>query len=244
MRILRDDDVLGPKDATELSLIAIPSPLADKAYLAAEAEQHLFQLRDTVEVLWIEIGAVMSDIVDNKLYQYRQDENGNYFRTAKSYFEYLDKKFTERGWSLSRSTLYRFADDYRLFVKSLGIPVQDCVTLGKSTLQRLAPGVRRLVGDGKPDEARQMVNEVLTAIETNEGLPATEVDLAVDDATGRVMKSLEIGFEPRAVGYKLKKLVLWWSGVAYDLLHGQVTDEQAAWVAKRLGNKFEGDEHE
>lgn len=216
----------------------INQKMADRRYRAAEAEEHLFQLRDTIEVLWIEIGAVMADIIDQKYYKYRQDEDGNYFRTAKGYFEYLDKRFVERGWNLSRSTLYRFADDYRLFVKTLGFSEQDCVTLGKSTLQRLAPGVRRLVEDGKPDEARQMTQEVLTAIETVGGLPPSEVDIAVDDATGRIMKSLAIEFSPTAFGYKVKKLTLWWGGMAYDVAHTVFTEEQAAWLAKRLGNKF------
>lgn len=238
MRFLGPDDVVLPSEARHVQLVNIKAALVDKAQEALEAEQELFTLRDGVEVLWINIGQVMSDIVDRKLYTYRQDEHGNYFRTAKGYFEYLDRKFAERGWSLSRSTLYRFADDYRLFVKALGMSAEECATLGKSTLQRLAPGVRRLLDAGQESEARELVQEVLVAVENNGGLPATEVDIAVDDATGRVMKSLEVTFEERAVGYRMKSLTLWWGGLPLNLLTQQVTDEQAAWIAKRLGNKF------
>lgn len=242
MRIEPEELVLpvpNEEEPASTQLLDIRTKLSDKTELAAAAEQQLFTLRDGVEVLWIEIGAVMSDIVDRKLYTYRQDEYGNYFRTAKAYFEYLDAKFSERGWSLSRSTLYRFADDYRLFVKKLGMDAEDCATLGKSTLQRLAPGVRRLVQEDKVEEAKEMVQEVLTAVQTNGGLPAAEVDNAVDDHTGRIMKSLSVEFEPRAFGYKLRKLTLWWGGLPLNVLSDQLTGEQAEWIAKRLGSKFE-----
>ena len=199
-------------------------------------EEKLFLAREEVEVLWLAIGEYCAEIVDKKLYRYARDENGNYFRTAKAYFTDLDRRFRERGWHLSTTTLNRYIQDHRL-VEKYDITPQQALTLGKSNLEAIAPAVRKLEKEGKGDAAIQLVREVVDAAVANEGLPLSEVQQAVSQVTGRVMKGLEVRFEKGMFGQKLSKLILWWDERPHDLLKMEITEEQQQWLQKRLGIK-------
>lgn len=181
------------------------------------------------------MGRICSDIAERKLYKYARDENGNYFRTAQAYFKHLDKQFRERGMPISSTTLNKWVGNHRLFIEELGVTEQQALLLGKSNLDQLAPAVRKLVDEGRPEEAKQLVADLAAAAEHTGGLPVKEVAVAIDEYTGRVTKGLSVDFVNGRVGRRLAKLTLWWGERAIDLLSSDLTEEQEAWLLRRLG---------
>lgn len=198
-------------------------------------ETQLFALRESVEVIWLEIGKILADINDRKLYRYRQDENGNYFRNAKAYFDWLDVRFRERGWNLSQRTLYKYMADHRLYREQLQLAEEDLLLLGKSALEEMAPAVRKLVKEGDIETAASLVNDVLDAARANDGIPLAEVRVAVDEYTGRQSKGLSCEFKNGVFGRRLSKLTLFWGERVIDVLTTEVTPEQENWFRRRLG---------
>ena len=200
-------------------------------------EAELFAIREEIEVLWLKIGEMCAKIVDEKLYKLALDENGNPFRTAKAYFEDLDKRFRERGQNISYTSLNRFISDYRLFIERGRLTPAEAVALGKSNLQLLAPAVRELDKQGKTEQADKLVREVAEAAVANGGLPSYEVQAAVDEVTDRVMKGLSVEFTSGVFGKKIKKLELRWGTQVLDVLKHELTEEQVGWLQRRLGVK-------
>lgn len=203
-------------------------------------EEQMFSARDEIEVLWLKMGSLAADIVDKKLYQLRKDENGNHFRTAKAYFQDLDRRFKERGQNFSYTTINRFIDDYRLYLEGksgVTLTPAEAVLVGKSSLEKMAPAIRKLQKEGKPEEAVALVESVVEAAKAGGGIPTAEVVEAVNEATGRVMKGLNVEFGKGIFGKKVTSLKLWWDGRAIDLLKSEISDEQAEWLQRRLGIK-------
>ena len=229
----KDLDALTAQPAAKFFDQPLPETIGD-------CETLLFSKREQVEVLWLDIGKLCAHIVDKKLYKQAQDENGNYFRTAKGYFEDLDRRFHERGLNIGKTTMNRFMADYRLFIEGesgVKLTPAEAVTVGKSNLEAMAPAVRKLKKEGRHEDAATLVREVVEAAVATGGLPVSEVNNAVDEYTERVMKGMEVEFTNGMFGKKLSKLVLWWGGAPRDLLTSEVTEEQAAWVLRRLGIK-------
>lgn len=200
-------------------------------------EDRLFTLREKVEVIWIQMGRICAEIAEKKLYKYARDENGNYFRTAQAYFKHLDQRFHERGMPISSTTLNKWVGNHRLFIEQLGLTEDQALILGKSNLEQLAPAVRKLVDEGKPEEAKTMVMDLVAAAEHNGGLPVREVAIAIDEQTGRVNKGLSVEFVSGRIGKRLAKLTLWWGERPIDMLTTDLTEEQEAWVQRRMGIK-------
>lgn len=200
-------------------------------------EAHLFAHRRQIEVSWLEIGRLCSEVIDQKLYKFAKDEQGNYFRTAKSYFQDLDRRFHEKGYSVGYSSINRFVADYRLFIDSGRMTPEEAVTVGKENLQIMAPKVRKLEKEGKHEEANQLVQEVTDAAVVMGGLPASEVRNAVDDTDNTIRKGLNLQFSQGAFGYKLDKLLLWWGEKSVDVLKRELTEEQRDWLNRRMGIK-------
>lgn len=203
----------------------------------AHLEEQLFALRENVEVIWLEMGRLCSTIVDQKLYRFARDEDGNYFRTAQRYFAHLDKRFHERGWDMSRTTLNRWMGTYKLFIEDLHMTPEECRLLGKTNLDLLAPAVRKLRDEGKPEEADALVTEMMAVVYQTQSLPSKVVTEAVDEVTGRVTKGLEVRFQHGAIGQRLVGLTLWWGERPIDLFKSEISAEQMQWVMRRLGQK-------
>lgn len=200
-------------------------------------EDELFSLREKVEVIWLRMGRICADIAERKLYKYARDEEGNYFRTAQSYFKALDKRFRERGIPISATTLNKWVGNHRLFIETLGLSEEQALLMGKSNLEHLAPAVRALLDQGQAAEATTLVMDLVAAAEHSGGLPVKEVTTAIDEYTGRVTKGLSIEFVTGRVGRRLSKLTLWWGERPLDVLHSDITEEQEAWLLRRLGQK-------
>lgn len=200
-------------------------------------ESHLFAHRQQIEISWLEIGRMCSEIIDQKLYKYAKDESGNHFRTAKSYFQDLDRRFHEKGYSVGYSSINRFVADYRLFIESGRMTPEEAVTVGKENLQIMAPKVRKLEKEGKKEEADQLVQEVTDAAVVMGGLPASEVRNAVDDTDNTIRKGLNLQFKQGAFGWKLDKLMLWWGNSSVDVLKRELSEEQRDWLNRRMGIK-------
>lgn len=199
-------------------------------------EADLFRLREAAENIWLEIGRICSEIEEYKLYRSTLDEDGNYFRTAKRYFEYLDRRFKERGWHASPGTLNHWIGVYRLFVKEMNFSPDEVASLGVTNVKALAPAVRQLQKEGRMEEARGMVSELIEVAQTYGGIPASEVHTTIDLITGRVDKSLELRFGKALFGFRLDAFRLWWGGKPIDLLaKQQLTDDQRDWVLRRTG---------
>lgn len=205
--------------------------------LLAEIEEKLFEKRTTMEVLWLEIGGLCSEVVTHKLYRLRRDEQGNYFRTAKAYFQDLERQFKEKGLPMSYTSLNRFISDHRLYKEELGYEDTDLLTMGKCALDQMAPAVRKKLKEEGQEAAKAFVDEVLEAARANDGIPLDEVRKAVDDATGRVTKGLEVSFKDGIFGRVLDRMVLWWNDQPYDVVKQEISEEQAQWVERRLGIK-------
>lgn len=203
-----------------------------------DLEGQLFAAREGVEILWLKMGEVCREIIKKKLYRLKQDENGNYFRTFKSYADDLEKRFRERGLAMGYTTLNRFVGNHRLYKEEMGLDDEDMVVLGKANLERLAPAVHKLQKEQGDEAAQAFMQDVLESARANGGLPLHEVDVAIDEATGRVTKGLETEFVDGLFGRRLKRLVLWWGGAAIDIMKQEVTEEQAQWLAKRLAVKL------
>ena len=200
-------------------------------------EHHLFERRQQIEVAWLEIGKMCSEIIDKKLYKYAKDEQGNAFRTAKAYFQDLDRRFHEKGYSVGYSSINRFVADYRLFIDSGRMTPEEAVTVGKENLQIMAPKVRKLEKEGKVEEADALVNEVKDAAMVMGGLPSHEVRNAVDDTDDTIRKGLNLEFKKGNFGFKLEKLLLWWGGHSVDVFKRELSEEQMNWLNKRMGIK-------
>lgn len=217
--------------SSENNLIPLPS-MAEVERL----ENELFALREQCEVLWLRMGQILSRIIDEKLYRLRRDDDGTYFRTATAYVKWLDKQFTEKGWGMSRSTLYRWMRDYRLFVEELGLSEDEALLLGKSNLDALGQGVRRLRQEGNTEAAQQLVADVVEAAKVTGGLPTAEVRAFVDDDTGRVMKGMSADFDKTEMGtYRLSRLTLWWNHTPTNLFDEAMSPAQVEWLCRRLG---------
>lgn len=210
---------------------------ATPAEKLAAYEHNLFAHRQQIEVSWLEIGRMCSEIIDQKLYKYAKDESGNHFRTAKSYFQDLDRRFHEKGYSVGYSSINRFVADYRLFIDSGRMTPEEAVTVGKENLQIMAPKVRKLEKEGKHEEANQLVQEVTDAAVVMGGLPASEVRNAVDDSDNTIRKGLNLQFSQGNFGWKLDKLLLWWGNSSVDVLKRELTDDQKEWLNRRMGIK-------
>src|SRR5579859_3300319 len=193
-------------------------------------EEELFAAREGIEVLWLKMGEVCSEIIRSKLYRLKQDDEGNYFRTAKSYFMHLDKQFQERGLNMGYTTINRFVVDYRLYKEEMGLEDEDLILLGRTNLYNMAPAVNKLKKEQGPEAAQEFVHGIVDAARANSGIPTHEVAVAIDEATGRVNKGLEAEFIDGIFGRRLKRLVLWWGGSAVDVLKQEVTEEQGLWL--------------
>lgn len=203
-------------------------------------EAELFRLREAAENIWLEIARICSEIEEYKLYKHTRDEDGNYFRTARKYFEYLDQRFKERGWHASPGTINHWMGVYRLFVKEMQFSPDEVAALGVTNVKTLAPAVRQLQKEGRTEEAREMVSELVEVAQTYGGVPASEVNSAIDFLTGRVQKGVEAKFKKAMFGYQLDVLRLWWDGKPIDLLaKQQVTENQYTWFMRRLGQRVE-----
>lgn len=200
-------------------------------------EHNLFARRQQIEVAWLDIGKMCNDIITQKLYKQAKDESGNHFRTAKAYFQDLDRRFHEKGYSVGYSSINRFVADYRLFIESGRMTPQEAVTVGKENLQIMAPKVRKLEKEGKQEEADQLVQEVKDAAMVMGGLPASEVRNAVDDSDDTIRKGLNLEFKQGAFGFKLEKLLLWWGGKSIDVLKRELSEDQMQWLNRRMGIK-------
>lgn len=200
-------------------------------------EQALFMRRQQIEVAWLDIGKMCSEIIDNKLYKYAKDEAGNAFRTAKAYFQDLDRRFHEKGYNVGYSSINRFVADYRLFIDSGRMTPEEAVTVGKENLQIMAPKVRKLEKEGKHEEADALVTEVKDAAMVMGGLPSHEVRNAVDDTDDTIRKGLNLEFKRGAFGFKLEKLLLWWGGHSVDVFKRELSEEQMNWLNRRMGIK-------
>lgn len=224
---------------TLLPAVLPPKPSAPLtgAQLLGKIEGEIFEARGSIDALWLRMGELCSEVVRHKLYKFKQDENGNYYRTARAYFEGLEKEFKEKGQRLSYTSLNRFVSDHRLYREDLGFEETDMLKLGKSNLDAMAPTVRKMLKEGGKEVAHAFVDDILQSAIANGGLPLHEVEEAVNEETGRVMKGLELEFKDGLFGKGLKKLVLWWGGSPIDLLHSEVTEEQAGWIMKRMGIK-------
>lgn len=196
-------------------------------------EQQIFDARQGVDALWLQMGKLCVEILDRKLYKYRQDENGNYYRTAEAYFRDLEKRMRDKGLPMSYTSLNRFVSDIRLYEQHLGYEDMDLLQLGKSALDAIAPTVRKKLKESK-EAAREFVDDLLSAAKANDGLPLSEVQVAVDEATGRVTKGLEVEFKHGLFGQRLSVLKLHWGDDVIDMLHGEVTEEQRDWVLRRM----------
>lgn len=200
-------------------------------------EHALFVRRQQIEVAWLNIGQMCSEIIDKKLYKYAKDEQGNAFRTAKAYFQDLDRRFHEKGYNVGYSSINRFVADYRLFIDSGRMTPEEAVTVGKENLQIMAPKVRKLEKEGKVEEADALVNEVKDAAMVMGGLPSHEVRNAVDDTDDTIRKGLNLEFKKGNFGYKLEKLLLWWGGHSVDVFKRELSEEQMNWLNRRMGIK-------
>lgn len=224
----------------ELVKFNTQSLLDERAQRLEALEGDLFRLREAAENIWLEIGRICSEITEYKLYKHAVDEDGNYFRTAKKYFEYLDRRFDERGWRASPGTLNHWVGIYRLFVEEMQFPAEDVAKLGVKNAKTLAPAVRQLQKEGRGEEAKELVTELVEVAKTYGGIPTSEVNNAIDFLTGRVEKGMEAKFKKALFGYQLDVLRLWWGSKPIDLLaKQQVTDEQYAWVMRRLGQRID-----
>lgn len=197
----------------------------------------LFSLREKVEVIWLQMGRICSEIAEKRLYKFAKDENGNYFRTAQAYFKYLDQRFRERGMPISSTTLNKWVGNHRLFIEEMGLSEEQALILGKSNLEQLAPAVRALRDEGKLEEAQTLVHDLVASATHTGGLPVREVATAIDEYTGRVTKGLSVEFVSGRIGRRLSKLTLWWGERAIDVLSSDLSDEQEAWLLRRLGQK-------
>jgi hypothetical protein len=235
----KDESVIMPKDSTVGSIDETEREIREIDELE-QLEGDLFRMRDEIEVIWIEIGKTAAAIVDKKLYLHRKDKDGNYFRTAKAYFQDLDARFAERGQNISYTSINRFVGDYRLFIEGksgVSLTPAQAVLVGKSNLQAMAPAVRQLQKEGRAEEATQLVTEVVEAAIASGGVPTSEVREAVAEVTGGVQKGLSVEFGKGIFGQKVTKVNLWWGGRSINLLKEEVTDEQAEWLGRRLGIK-------
>lgn len=205
--------------------------------LLDKIEAEMFSARGQMEVLWLRIGSLLSEVTKNKLFKFRKDDEGNYYRTATAYFGDLEKRFKEKGLPLSYTGIYRFINDFNLYQRDLGYTDAEMLTLGKSALDEMAPTVRKLMKEHGAEKAREFVDDILESAQANGGLPLSEVRAAVDEATGRVMKGLDVEFKDGLFGRKMARILLWWDGASHDLLKEEINEEQAAWVSKRLSVK-------
>lgn len=214
--------------------------LNDRSERLEVIEAELFRLREAAENIWIRIAELCSEIIEYKLYKHRQDEDGNYFRTWKAYFDYLDHQWEQKGWKRTSATsLNRWVSQYRLYVKELGFDTDDIAKLGVKNLDTLAPAARQLVKEGRTDEVKEAISEFIEVTKVHGGVPNREVMTAVDFLTGRVEKGLEVDFKKAVFGRYLSTFRLWWGGKPIDLLaKQQITDEQYEWVMKRTGQRL------